>query len=119
MDLGFVRMRRAFGALTGVRNPRRAPLPSMRRLVSDDLWELIEPLIPACPAANNGRTGRPRLGDRPLLQRIVVELTNGIGRTKLPTELGLGSGVTPADADCASERSPQSWRRLASCHPRS
>lgn len=73
--------------------------PSPRRLVSDDLWELIEPLIPARPAAINGRTGRPRLDDRLLLQGILFVLTNGIGWTKLPTELGLGSGVT-----C--------WRRL-------
>jgi transposase len=70
-----------------------------RRLVSDELWELVEPLIPLRPPAVNGRTGRPRVADRAVLEGILFILETGIPWKKLPTELGFGSGVT-----C--------WRRL-------
>ena len=70
-----------------------------QRLVSDQLWELLEPLIPPPPPAKNGRTGRPRVDDRAALEGILFVTANGIAWKKLPTELGFGSGVT-----C--------WRRL-------
>jgi transposase len=63
------------------------------------LWALVEPLIPPRPAAVGGRTGRPRIDDRRTLEGILFVLSTGIGWTKLPAELGFGSGVT-----C--------WRRL-------
>lgn len=68
-------------------------------IVTDELWSLIEPLIPPRPPAKNGRTGRPRCDDRAALEGIVFHLRTGIGWTKLPAELGYGSGWT-----C--------WRRL-------
>ena len=70
-----------------------------RRLVSDQLWELLEPLIPPPPPATNGRTGRPRVDDRAALEGILFVAEHGIAWKKLPTELGFGSGIT-----C--------WRRL-------
>jgi transposase len=47
----------------------------------------------------HGRTGRPRVSDRDVLEGIAFVLSTGIGWTKLPIELGYGSGWT-----C--------WRRL-------
>lgn len=69
------------------------------RLVSDQLWELLEPLVPPPPPAEIGRTGRPRVGDRAALNGILFVAENSIAWKKLPVELGFGSGIT-----C--------WRRL-------
>jgi transposase len=76
---------------------RSSSLP--RRLVSDELWRLVEPLIPPRAPAVNGRTGRPRVEDRAALEGILYVLSTGITWRSLPPELGCGSGVT-----C--------WRRL-------
>ena len=73
---------------------------TVERLVTDELWELIEPLIPQTRRQRaDGRTGRPRVADRAVLAGIVFVLTTGIGWNDLPAELGCGSGTT-----C--------WRRL-------
>ena len=64
------------------------------RLISDELWALFEPLIPPQPPAVHGRTGRPRVSDRDVLEGIAFVLSTGIGWAKLPTELGFGSGWT-------------------------
>lgn len=66
-------------------------------LVSDELWEVIVPLIPAEPAKPKG--GRPRLDNRAALTGILFVLKTGIPWEMLPQELGCGSGMT-----C--------WRRL-------
>ena len=66
-------------------------------LVSDDLWEIIEPLLPSEPPKPKG--GRPRVPDRRCLTGIVFVLKSGIPWEMLPQELGCGSGMT-----C--------WRRL-------
>jgi transposase len=71
-----------------------SPASSPPRLISDDLWALVEPLIPARRPAVHGRTGRPRTSDRDVLEGIAFVLSTGIGWTKLPTELGYGSGWT-------------------------
>jgi transposase len=69
-------------------------LPPPSRLISDELWVLVEPLIPARRPAIHGRTGRPRASDRDVLEGIAFVLSTGIGWTKLPRELGYGSGWT-------------------------
>lgn len=65
-------------------------------LVSDELWEYIEPLLPARSAKPRG--GRPRACDRSALEGILYVLRTGIPWGMLPDGFGL-SGVT-----C--------WRRL-------
>src|SRR5216117_3545628 len=67
-------------------------------LVSDALWELVEPLLPRVERRFR-YPGRKRLPDRQALQGILFVLHTGIAWTHLPVELGFGSGVT-----C--------WRRL-------
>jgi transposase len=68
-----------------------------RLLVSDELWGLIEPLIPKVPRRHRF-PGRKRL-DRKVLTGILFVLQTGIPWEYLPQEMGCGSGMT-----C--------WRRL-------
>ena len=68
-----------------------------KELVSDELWEIVEPLLPEESPKPQG--GRPRLDDRAALTGIVLVLKSGIPWEMLPKETGCGSGVT-----C--------WRRL-------
>jgi transposase len=49
------------------------------RLISDELWSLVEPLIPPQPPAVHGRTGRPRTSDRDVLKGIAFVLSTGLG----------------------------------------
>ncbi|WP_449341991.1 IS5 family transposase [Streptomyces aurantiogriseus] len=67
-------------------------------IVSDELWSLIEPLLPE-PGPKQVE-GRPRVPDRQALCGILFVLHTGIQWEYLPQELGFGSGMT-----C--------WRRLA------
>ena len=66
-------------------------------LVSDDLWEAIEPLLPKEPPKPKG--GRPRVPDRAALGGIIFVLRTGCPWRLVPQALGCGSGTT-----C--------WRRL-------
>lgn len=68
-----------------------------KELVTDELWEVIEPLLPPEPPKPEG--GRPRVDDRAALSGIIFVLKSGIPWEMLPQEMGCGSGVT-----C--------WRRL-------
>ncbi|MFI5852542.1 IS5 family transposase [Streptomyces parvulus] len=67
-------------------------------IVSDELWSLVEPLLPK-PGPKKAE-GRPRVPDRQALSGILFVLHTGIQWEYLPQELGFGSGMT-----C--------WRRLA------
>ncbi|WP_374939602.1 IS5 family transposase [Streptomyces sp. UH6] len=67
-------------------------------IVSDELWSLIEPLLPE--PGPKLVAGRPRVPDRQALCGILCVLHTGIQWEYLPQELGFGSGMT-----C--------WRRLA------
>jgi transposase len=66
-------------------------------LVPDELWSLIEPLLPAPKARPKG--GRPPLDNRAALSGIIFVLKSGIHWEMLPQEMGCGCGMT-----C--------WRRL-------
>lgn len=67
-------------------------------IVSDELWQRIEPLLPK-PQRNRRHPGRKRIPDRKVLCGILFVLYTGILWELLPQELGFGSGMT-----C--------WRRL-------
>lgn len=67
-------------------------------LVPDELWEVVEPLIPKVERRYR-YPGRKRVPDRQVLAGILFVLKTGIPWEALPQEMGCGSGVT-----C--------WRRL-------
>jgi transposase len=62
-------------------------------IVSDGLWELLEPLLPRVERRFR-YPGRKRLPDREALQGILFVLHTGIAWRHLPLELGFGSGST-------------------------
>jgi transposase len=84
--------------LPGVPRPRRVAPPRADPVITDEVWERVEPLIPH-RARRRRYPGRMPLDDRAVLTGILVVLARGIGFERLPKELGLGSGMT-----C--------WRRL-------
>jgi transposase len=63
-----------------------------KELVTDELLETIEPLLPPEPPKPQG--GRPRIDDRAALTGIVFVLKSGIPWEMLPKEMGCGSGMT-------------------------
>jgi transposase len=71
-------------------------------IVSDGLWERIEPLLPQVER-NLRYPGRKRLDNRQVMCGILFVLYTAIPWEFLPQELGFGSGMT-----C--------WRRLAEWH---
>ena len=73
-------------------------MPAAPWVVSDELWELVAPLLPRRERRFR-YPGRRRFPDRQALQGILFVLHTGIAWQHLPQELGFGSGVT-----C--------WRRL-------
>lgn len=66
-------------------------------LVTDDLWEVIQPLLPEHRPRPKG--GRKPLDDRAALTGLIFVLRTGIPWEFLPQEMGCGCGMT-----C--------WRRL-------
>ena len=66
-------------------------------LLTDELWNLVEPLLP--PPRPNPKGGRPPVPNRNALTGILFVLKTGLGWEDLPKEMGCGSGMT-----C--------WRRL-------
>ena len=73
----------------------------LKPLVTDELWTVVEPLLPKQPPKPKG--GRPRMNDRAALTGILFVLKSGIPWEMLPQEMGCGSGMT-----C--------WRRLKEWH---
>ena len=71
----------------------------MAELVSDELWNRIEPLLPPEPEPSP-KGGRPRVSNRRALTGIVFVLKTGVPWQSLPIEMNCGSGST-----C--------WRRFA------
>ncbi len=64
-----------------------------RELVSDELWALIEPLLPPPKAVRTFRDGRPPKSPRAVLEAILIILKTGIGWEDLPPQFGM-SGMT-------------------------
>ncbi len=71
----------------------------IKALVDDDLWALIEPLLPPAKFRRSKYPGRKPLDDRAVLAGILFVLQSGITWEILPQEMGCGSGMS-----C--------WRRL-------
>lgn len=69
------------------------------RLLDDELWARIAPILPTPRRGKGHRAGRRRISDRAALTGILFVLRSGIPWRMLPREMGCGSGVT-----C--------WRRL-------
>jgi transposase len=67
-------------------------------IVSDELWEVMQPLVPRIERRFR-HPGRKRIDDRRVLTGILFVLQTGIPWEHLPQEMGCGSGMT-----C--------WRRL-------
>lgn len=70
-----------------------------RDLVDDELWSVVEPLLPPPRRRRRKHPGRKPLGNRKVLSGILFVLMSGIPWEVLPKEMGCGSGMT-----C--------WRRL-------
>ena len=73
-------------------------------LVPDELWQIVQPLLPAHKDPRRRRSrfrrgGRPPVDDRAILGGILFVMRTGIPWKDLPAELNCGSGMT-----C--------WRRL-------
>lgn len=68
-------------------------------LVTDELWNEVEPLLPRPKPRRFRFPGRKPLDNRKALTGILFVLKTGIGWEDLPQEMGCGSGMT-----C--------WRRL-------
>jgi transposase len=70
-----------------------------KELIDDELWSLIEPLLPVRASRNRRYAGRKPIPDRAVLTGIVYVLRSGTPWNLLPQEMGCGSGTV-----C--------WRRL-------
>ena len=68
-------------------------------IVDDDLWRLIEPLLPPEKPRREKHPGRLPISNRAALSGVLLVLKTGIRWNHLPTRLGVSSGAT-----C--------WRRL-------
>lgn len=68
-------------------------------LVTDELWAVVEPVLPAAKPRRFRYPGRKPIDNRRALTGILFVLKTGIGWEDLPQEMGCGSGMT-----C--------WRRL-------
>jgi transposase len=68
-------------------------------ILDDELWEIIEPLLPQPKRRRKRYPGRKPIGHRQALSAILFVLKTGLPWEHLPQELGWGSGMT-------------AWRRL-------
>jgi transposase len=61
-------------------------------LVPDELWTVIEPLLP--PERPKPKGGRPPIPHRAALTGILFVLKSGVPWEMLPQKMGCGSGMT-------------------------
>jgi len=64
-----------------------------KKLVSDELWAIIEPILPVRKRRKH-HPGRKPLPDRNCLTGILFVLKTGIPWEDLPQEMGCGCGMT-------------------------
>jgi transposase len=72
-------------------SPQEASIMA-KPLLTDELWEIIEPVLPEWAPSPKG--GQPRLEDRKALTGILFVLKTGIPWEDLPCEMGCGCGMT-------------------------
>ena len=65
----------------------------MKPLVTDELWAVVEPVLPRERKAGR-KGGRPRVSNRAVLTGILFVLRTGTPWQLLPVEMGCGSGST-------------------------
>jgi len=70
-----------------------------KHLVPDELWQIVEPLLPPHKDTRRRRNrfkrgGRPPADDRAIFTGILFVMRTGIPWKDLPTEFGCGSGMT-------------------------
>jgi len=65
-----------------------------RKLVSDELWKLIEPILPPLKPRRFRYPGRKPMDRRKALTGILFVLKSGIPWEMLPKEMGCGSGMS-------------------------
>lgn len=63
-------------------------------LVDDELWSIVEPLLPKPKRRRKRHPGRKPLDARKALSGIVFVLRSGIPWEMLPKEMGCGSGMS-------------------------
>lgn len=63
-------------------------------ILDDELWQIIEPLLPPPKPRRFRFPGRKPIGNRQALTGILFVLRTGIAWNLLPLELGCGSGMT-------------------------
>src|SRR5881398_718094 len=80
------------GGIGGISRTRGGQ--ARKPLVTDELWQHIEPLLPAPPQRRFRFPGRKRLDYRKILTGILFVLKTGIAWDDLPAELGCGCGKT-------------------------
>ena len=83
----------------------------MKTLVSDALWERIQPLLPPAPPRRFRFPGRKPLDYRKILTGILFVLKTGIAWDDLPAELGCGCGKTCHHYLCQWHQAGV-WQRL-------
>ena len=66
----------------------------MKPLVTDELWQRVQPLLPPAPPRRFRFPGRKPLDYRMVLTGILFVLKTGIAWDDLPAELGCGCGKT-------------------------
>jgi len=64
-----------------------------KELIDDQLWSLIEPLLPEQAPRNRQYAGRKPTPDRAVLTGIAFVLRSGIAWNLMPQEMGCGSGT--------------------------
>lgn len=69
----------------------------MKPLVSDELWQRLQPLLPPPPPRRFRFPGRKPLDYRRILTGILLVLKTGMAWDDLPAELGCGCGKTCRD----------------------
>ena len=65
-----------------------------KEVLADELWELIEPLLPKLKPRRFDHPGRKPLDRRRVVTGILFVLKSGIPWEMLPKEMGCGSGMS-------------------------